>query len=94
MFGTFVAETHSRVSSLWLALRSAAEIDDAAHELFTRWETERRLAMLHGPVTVMIEKGVLRDGLDPGRPPICCGPSTTRHSTTAWSTGPPRGCAS
>jgi AcrR family transcriptional regulator len=67
MFGTFVADVHSRVSRLWLALRSAAEVDEAAHELYTRWETERRLAMLRGPVPVMIEKGVLRDGLDAER---------------------------
>jgi len=58
---------HSRVSKLWLALRSAAEVDAAARELFTRWEAERRMAMVHGPVAVMVAKGVLRDGLDAER---------------------------
>ena len=41
MFAEFVAGMGERISALWLALRGAAEIDDAARELYTRWEQER-----------------------------------------------------
>jgi AcrR family transcriptional regulator len=63
MFADFITMTHSRIARLWLALRSAAEMDPDARELYDRWERERRRAMLHGPVPSLIEKGVLRPSL-------------------------------
>jgi AcrR family transcriptional regulator len=63
MFADFITMTHSRITRLWVALRSAAEMDPDARELYERWESERRRAMRHGPVPALIEKGVLRPGL-------------------------------
>jgi AcrR family transcriptional regulator len=63
MFADFITVTHSRIARLWLALRSAAEMDPDARRLHDNWEFERRRAMLHGPVKAIIAKGVLRAGL-------------------------------
>ena len=64
MYVDVVVDMLGRATKLWLVLRAAAEVDDAAHELYTRWERERREAMLHGPVPGFVARGVLRKGLD------------------------------
>jgi len=63
MFADFITTTHSRIARLWLTLRSAAEVDAEARELFDRWEFERRQAMLTGPVPKLIAQKVLKPGL-------------------------------
>src|SRR5512144_2973633 len=41
MYAEFAASNGERISALWLALRGAAEVDEEAKALYTRWEQER-----------------------------------------------------
>jgi hypothetical protein len=65
LYAGFVTEMGGRVGKLYMALRSAAEVDPDAHELFWRWEAERLQAMRVGPVPMFVKKKVLRSGLRP-----------------------------
>lgn len=65
MFAEFVAGMGERISALWLALRGAAEIDDEARELYTRWEQERLESMRAGPVHDLLAKDAIRSDLTP-----------------------------
>jgi AcrR family transcriptional regulator len=65
MYARFVTEMGNRVAKLYIALRSAAEIDAEAHRLFWRWEAERLQVLRTGPVPMFVRKKVLRTGLRP-----------------------------
>jgi AcrR family transcriptional regulator len=65
MYAGFVTEMGGRVGKLYIALRSAAEVDPEAHELFWRWEAERLDILRTGPVPMLVRKNVLRTGLRP-----------------------------
>jgi hypothetical protein len=47
------------------ALRGAAEVDEEARDLYTRWEELRRTAMLNGPVRQLAAEGALTSALSP-----------------------------
>ena len=51
MFAEFVTGMGERISALWLALRGAAEVDDEARELYTRWDRQRLDGMRTGRCT-------------------------------------------
>ena len=57
MFAEFVTGMGERISALWLALRGAAEVDDEARELYTRWDQQRLDGMRTGPVHDLLAKG-------------------------------------
>jgi AcrR family transcriptional regulator len=65
MYAEFVAGMGERISALWLALRGAAEVDEEAKALYTRWEQERLDNMRSGPVPNLVAKGVLRADVTP-----------------------------
>ena len=65
MYARFVTEMGDRVAKLYIALRSAAEIDAEAHRLFWRWEAERLQVLRTVPVPMFVRKKVLRTGLRP-----------------------------
>ena len=65
MYAEFVTGTGERISALWLALRGAAEVDDEARELYTRWEKERLEGMRAGPVRDLLAKDAIRPDLTP-----------------------------
>ena len=65
LFADLVAGMGERISSLWLALRGAAEMDSDARALYSRWEEERLDNMRTGPVPVLVAKGVLRADVTP-----------------------------
>ena len=60
MYAEFVTAMGERISALWLALRGAAEVDDEARELYTRWEKERLDGMRGGPVRDLLAKDAIR----------------------------------
>lgn len=63
LYAGFVTEMGSRVGRLYVALRSAAEIDAQAHELFWRWEAERLQLLRDHPIPMFVKKKVLRTDL-------------------------------
>jgi len=65
MYAEFVTDMGERVARLYIALRSAAEVDPEAHELFWRWEAERLQVLRRGPVTMFVRQKVLRAGVRP-----------------------------
>ena len=65
MYAEFVTGMGERISALWLALRGAAEVDDEARELYTRWERERLDGMRAGPVRDLLAKDAIRPDLTP-----------------------------
>jgi AcrR family transcriptional regulator len=65
MYAGFVTDMGGRVAKLYIALRSAAEVDAEAHELFWRWEAERLQLLRSGPVPMFVRKKVLRTRLRP-----------------------------
>ena len=65
MYAEFVAGMGERISALWLALRGAAEIDNEARELYTRWEQERLDSLRAGPVPELLAKDAIRSDLTP-----------------------------
>jgi AcrR family transcriptional regulator len=65
MYAEFVTGMGERISALWLALRGAAEVDDEARELYTRWEKERLEGMRAGPVRDLLAKDAIRPDLTP-----------------------------
>ena len=56
----------ARVAPVHSALRSAADVDAQAHELFEKMQ-DHRLAGMRKPVAVLAERGALREGLSPKR---------------------------
>jgi AcrR family transcriptional regulator len=64
-YAALVTDMGARTSTLWLALRGAAEVDGEARELYRRWDQERLEGMRSGPVPVLAEKGVLRPNVTP-----------------------------
>lgn len=60
LYAEFVADTGDRISALWLALRGAAEVDDEARELYSRWDRERLDNMRTGPVADLSRKRAIR----------------------------------
>lgn len=60
MYAALVADMGERISALWLALRGAAEVDEEARALYTRWEQERLDGMRNGPVRDLAGKGMIR----------------------------------
>ena len=44
MYAEFVTSMGERTGALWLALRGAAEVDDEARELYTRWTSNASTA--------------------------------------------------
>lgn len=65
MYASFVTDMGQRAGKLYIALRSAAEIDPEAHELFWRWEAERLQLLRDGPIPMFVRKNVLRTGVRP-----------------------------
>ena len=65
MFAEFVTGMDERISTLWLALRGAAEVDDEARELYTRWDRQRLDGMRTGPVHDLLAKQAIRSDLTP-----------------------------
>lgn len=65
MFAEFVTGMGKRISALWLALRGAAEVDDEARELYTRWERQRLDSMRAGPVHDLLAKQAVRPDVTP-----------------------------
>ena len=65
MYAEFVAGMGERISALWLALRGAAEVDDEARELYTRWDKQRLDGMRDGPVRDLLGKSAIRPDLTP-----------------------------
>ena len=65
MYADFVTAMGERISALWLALRGAAEVDDEARELYTRWERERLDGMRAGPVRDLHAKNAIRSDITP-----------------------------
>ena len=65
MFADFVTGTGERISALWLALRGAAEVDEEAKELYTRWDRQRHEAMYGGPVHDLLAKNAIRPDITP-----------------------------
>jgi AcrR family transcriptional regulator len=63
LFAEHITELMGRVSQLWVVLRSAADVDPEARELYDRWEEERRQAMINGPIADLARKKVLRPDL-------------------------------
>jgi AcrR family transcriptional regulator len=63
IYAGFVTDMGSRVARLYIALRSAAEIDAEARELFWRWEAERLQLIRDHPVPMFMQKKVLRADL-------------------------------
>ena len=55
-----------RIAPLHTALRSAADVDAGAHELFEKMQ-DARLAGMRKPVAVLADRGALRDGLSQKR---------------------------
>ena len=64
-YARFVTQNGSRIAPLYLALRGAAEVDPEARKLYQRWEAERRMAMLNGPIPTLIADGALRSDITP-----------------------------
>ncbi len=64
-WGAFVTAAQGRISSLYLALRGAAEVDAEAAELYQRWERQRVDMMREGPVAAIVAAGALRQGVTP-----------------------------
>ena len=56
----------ARVAPIHAALRSAADVDAQAHELFEKLQ-DQRLAGMRKPVALLAERGALREGLSPKR---------------------------
>ena len=52
----------ARVAPMHAALRSAADVDPQAHELFEKVQ-DQRLAGMRRPVGVLVDRGALREGL-------------------------------
>ena len=65
MYAEFVTSMGERTGALWLALRGAAEVDDEARELYTRWDQQRLDGMRTGPVRDLLAKGAIRSDLTP-----------------------------
>ena len=65
MFAEFVSGMGERISALWLALRGAAEVDDEARELYSRWEQQRLDSMRAGPVHDLLAKQAIRPDVTP-----------------------------
>ena len=65
MYAEFVTGLGERTSALWLALRGAAEVDDEARELYTRWDRQRLEGMRAGPVRDLLTKEAIRPELTP-----------------------------
>jgi AcrR family transcriptional regulator len=63
LFAGFVTDNGRRISHLHLVLRSAADMDEQARELYKRWEDQRHDAMIQGPVRNFATKKVLRRDL-------------------------------
>ena len=63
MYAEFVTGMGERISALWLALRGAAEVDDEARELYTRWDKQRLDGMRDGPVRDLLAKRAVRSDL-------------------------------
>ncbi len=56
----------ARVAPMHAALRSAADVDPQAHELFEKVQ-DQRLAGMRRPVALLTERGALREGLSQRR---------------------------
>ena len=65
MFAEFVTGMGERISALWLALRGAAEVDEEARELYTRWDRQRHDGMHSGPVHDLLAKDAVRPDINP-----------------------------
>jgi AcrR family transcriptional regulator len=65
MFAEFVTGMGERISALWLALRGAAEVDEEARELYTRWDRQRHDTMHGGPVHDLLAKNAVRTDVTP-----------------------------
>ena len=65
MYAEFVTGMGERISALWLALRGAAEVDDEARELYTRWDRQRLDGMRTGPVHDLLAKSAIRPEVTP-----------------------------
>lgn len=63
LYAAAVTENSRRVARLHLVLRSAADVDPEAAELYRRWEDQRHEAMTEGPVHTFAAKKVLRPDL-------------------------------
>jgi AcrR family transcriptional regulator len=63
LFAQVVTDNGRRISRLYLVLRSAADVDAEARDLYQRWEDQRHDAMVEGPVRNFAAKKVLRRGL-------------------------------
>jgi hypothetical protein len=64
-YARLITANGSRVAPLYLALRGAAEVDPEARKLYLRWEGERRVAMLNGPIPMLVAEGALRSDITP-----------------------------
>ncbi len=65
-FALMLSGQMARVAPVHAALRSAADVDPQAHELFEKLQ-DQRLAGMRKPVALLAERGGLREGLSPKR---------------------------